>query len=649
MKLSNWFSKVDRAQQGLMFKIIASVVILIGFLTYAGFSVVGATTNDQESPGPVIQEMLQDQNGNLIPNPIAQRDAQLRSILDVSKSPVSGIVSVSLISGFLFVIVWLGLGLTYIGTVAIVATIGWPLFSLGGPGWSSLGFVVIGVTMLMLSFTVLLRAMRLALSSAHPITTIARNVLAEAIRMKISIVFIVTLAVILAVMPMLRNVEQPLRYQVQAFLQWSTGASFWLIALLVVFFSAATVSYEQREKVIWQTMTKPVAAWQYIIGKWLGVTLLSGMLLAVAALGIFQFTDYLRSHKALGEVAPYQAGDNIVITEDRLILETQVLTARKSLTPILPFNPRDPEFDSALEEEVQKERQLQTNFNPTPRQLSGMRMKIYQDTVSDYRSIDPRTEGYATFSFKGLSDAKKAGRPLTLRYKINAEGNRPDIFYAVTFVFEQGTIIPRNQTGLGISHTFTIDPGLISNTGELNVQIYNGQLGMDRSDGFSLKPNSGTMTIPPDGLEISYQVGTFGANFVRIMGVLWVKLALLAMISVWASCFASFPVACLMSISVFLIGESAGFVQSALPAWQMDTDSVVGVVRTGIFYFANTVSNFFSIYHELKPTQRIADGQVLGWSQVSSGVLILSTATALFYLLSVYIFRRRQLAIYSGH
>jgi len=648
MKLSTLISTIDRFQHGRSFKIVASALVVAVLLTYTGFSIVGSTTNVVSDSQPQVQEMLQDQDGNLIPNPIAERDRQLRSILDVSQSPVNAVLSVSMGALFVLLIIWLGLGLTYIGTVAIVGLIGWPLYFFGGGMWSSLGFVISGVTMLMLSFSVLLRALRLALSSAHPITTIARNVLAEAIRMKISVVFILLLAFMLAVMPMMLEVDQPLRYRVQGFLQWSTSFSFWLIALLVVFFSAATVSYEQREKVIWQTMTKPVAAWQYIIGKWLGVVLLSGALLTISGLGIFQFTEYLRSQTALGEVAPYQASEGRIMTEDRMILETQVLTARRSVIPVLPFGPHDEQFDAALEAEVQKERLLQTDFNPTPGQLAGMRMKIFEDAVSDYRSIDPVYEGYATFSFTGLGPARSLGKPLTMRYKINAEGNRPDMFYAMTFSFEDGTIIQRPQTGLGFSHTFTIDPRFINEQGELNLQIYNGQLALDNNDRMMMRPNPGTMTIPPDGLEVSYQVGTFRGNFTRIMMVLWTKLALLAMVAVWASSFASFPVACLMSITVFLIGESAGFVQSALPGWAMDSESVVGVIRTGIFHFANGVSKFFSAYHELKPTQRIADGRVLGWAQVSSGVLAMISATGVFYLISVYIFRRRQLAIYSG-
>ena len=136
MNLSTRISAIDRHQRGRTFKIVATVVVLLGLLTYAGFSIVSSTTADSVDWIPEIPELLEDQNGNLIPNPLAQRNEQLRSILDVSQSPVNGVISVSLISAFLIVIIWLGLGLTYVGTITLVAIIGWPLYSLGGPGWS---------------------------------------------------------------------------------------------------------------------------------------------------------------------------------------------------------------------------------------------------------------------------------------------------------------------------------------------------------------------------------------------------------------------------------------------------------------------------------------------------------------------------------
>ncbi|MFN9975367.1 MAG: ABC transporter permease subunit, partial [Phycisphaerae bacterium] len=117
------------------------------------------------------------------------------------------------------------------------------------------------------------------------------------------------------------------------FLQYGTGLSYTIIAVLCVLFSVYSVAMEQRSKVIWQTMTKPVAAWQYVLGKWLGVVSLAAVLLGVTGGAVFLFTEYLRSQPANGELSAYRSADeSIPITSDREILETQVLTARMGVT-----------------------------------------------------------------------------------------------------------------------------------------------------------------------------------------------------------------------------------------------------------------------------------------------------------------------------
>src|SRR5262249_32782404 len=137
--------------------------------------------------------------------------------------------------------------------------------------------LILGCTALTAAFTALVQALRLAFSGPHPVLAIARNMIAEAVRMKISLVFIIILIFALAALPGTLSQDTPLRYRVQAFLQYGTGGAYWIIAILILFFSAASVSFEQRDRQIWQTMTKPVAPWQYILGKWLGACGLSAV------------------------------------------------------------------------------------------------------------------------------------------------------------------------------------------------------------------------------------------------------------------------------------------------------------------------------------------------------------------------------------
>jgi ABC-type transport system involved in multi-copper enzyme maturation permease subunit len=555
----------------------------------------------------------------------------------------------ALVAGIvLILVVWLNLGLVY----PLLAGLGIGIFTLGQLlGFELTGSIIFGMITLTLVFMVLMRGFSLALSFAHPVLAIARNVLAEAIRMKISLVFIVLLFFVLAALPMLLNDNESLRYRVQSFLEYATGFTFLFVAMLVVFFGAATVSYEQREKVIWQTMTKPVAAWQYVLGKWLGVVTLAAILLCVSAIGVFEFTEYLRWQPAQGERTAFSPlNEEEGITEDRLKLETQVLASRVAIPPAIPFSFGDEQFDQAIQQHIENERRTNPDYSPDSAERRALRERMFRDELTQYLSIDPNAEQYETYTFGGLQEAKRLNLPLTLRYKINAEGNRPDITYLLTFVFEDGTILPPRRTGLGFSHYMTIPSHLIDNQGLLQFQLYNGQLVPDGQGYYGLQTNINTATIPPDGLEISYSVGSYRMNFVRVYFVLWVKLALLAMLAVWASTFASFPVACLIAGGVFFMGETAGFVQGSLPGWGKTTvDGDPSLYRSTIYYFADYVSRMFSAYNNLRPAKRLAQGELLSWGRVAGGLFTLGVATLLFYGIGVLIFRRRQLAIYSGN
>src|SRR5690606_11703142 len=217
--------------------------------------------------------------------------------------------------------------------------------------------------------------------------------------------------------------------------------------------------------------------------------------------------------------------------------------------------------------------------------------------------------------------AKRMNLPLTLRYKINAEGNRPDMSYILTFAFDDGTVLPPRRTGLGFSHTMTLAPSFINDDGHIRMQMFNGQLMAAPDCNFDIQTNLSTFTIPPDGLEVSYSEGGYRGNFTRVFLVLWVKLAMLGMLAVWASTFASFPVACLIAGGLFFIGQSSGYVQDALPGWGKTTvEGEFSIFRTTIYYFADWISSLFTVYNELRPTSRLAEGRMLSWSSVSRGV-----------------------------
>lgn len=650
MSLSARLGTIDRVQKSRPFMIAASAVIVLLAAGLIGWFHLQAATDPVgiREVMAEVPEFLTTQDGRQVPNPDAIQLRTLADALDAARSPASLTYGILLLTGVMLLFIWLGLGLSYLFITAIAVLVGLPLFL--SPRTSPFGFVILGGAQLMLAFIVLLRAASLLFTPARPVLAIARNTLAEAIRMKISLIFIAMLIIMLAAMPLILNGEQPLRYRVQAFLQYANQFTFWVIALLVLFFGAATVAFEQRDKIIWQTMTKPVSAAQYVLGKWLGVATLAAILLLVSSSGVFLFTEYLRRAPAVGEIRPYEPRDaSLAMTEDRMVLETRILTARTPVIPGIPFDRHDPAFDRAAEARIADIQTLGA-YTPTEADRERYRNEAFRQAVTEYRSIDPNTEQYEVFIFEGLQDPRDRAVPITLRYKINAEGNRPDIFYALTFIFEDGTRIARERTGLGFSHTIDLSPQMINPDGEIRFQLYNGLLNVDPRGGLVFTPNTNSITLPPDGLELSYQVGTFRGNFLRVQAVQWIKLAFLAMLAVCAATFLSFPVACLVAVGVFFIAESSGWVIGALPGWgTTDTQGNIDYFRWAVYHFAETISSAFRVYNELQPAERLSDGRLLPWASVGASTAVIIVASAIIYGVGVYAFRSRQLATYSGH
>ena len=56
----------------------------------------------------------------------------------------------------------------------------------------------------------------------------------------------------------------------------------------------------------------------------------------------------------------------------------------------------------------------------------------------------------------------------------------------------------------------------------------------------------------------------------------------------------------------------------------------------------------FRTYADLRPTTKLVDGRLLAWSTVAWGAAVLGCWSAVLYSIATLIFRRRELATYSG-
>ncbi|MHC4976608.1 MAG: ABC transporter permease [Planctomycetota bacterium] len=636
------------------FKIFATIVIAIAAIAFfatwlvvinapdnapARQSITQSDPSDAQRSGDDATSQVQGALAEDIE--IATAD-DLRRIIGSRDATLTIALATLTLAALAIIVTWLGLALTYLALLIAASAVVAPLL-LYEPT-HSLGILSMGIVVLCAAFFASLEGLRLLLSPTHPLSAVARNVLNEAVRMKVGIVFIVMLIALLASMPLVLDEAQPLRYRVQTFLKYASIATFWTLALLTLFFSCATVAFEQRDRTIWTTVCKPISSLQYILGKWLGIMVVNLALISVAAVGIFFFTEHLRRQPAIGEITPFvNANGTSVPTEDRLILESQVLIAREHRFPTLP-TPDAALLRQAIETQISQALDRDPGAN-----VDRLRAKIQQEVVDAFimqtRNVDAADEqGFRqrNFLFENLHEARRKGRPITLRYKIHAGYNSPTDLYRIVFLVNEVPVV--QEVPLDTSMSITLRPDVISEDGSLEIGVING-------DPFTGRLNPFSMRFPPDELKILYTAGGYEINFVRIFSAMLIKLGFLSAVGVFAAASLSFPVACFLTALILFAAETSGFLQEGVDIYvrMAEKNDQYVLLRETIAAIARPVAWMFTAYDNIRPGNNLIEGRLLSWSSLAQGFLILAlwATTALFAAWQV--FKRRELAIYSGH
>jgi len=224
----------------------------------------------------------------------------------------------------------------------------------------------------------------------------------------------------------------------------------------------------------------------------------------------------------------------------------------------------------------------------------------------------------------------------------------PDEFYRVHFNVGGFTY----DREVGLAQTLIIDdipPSAINENGELELLVVNGALMQNQRGEVGVAPNPRAITFPPGGLELSYSVGGFRMNFVRVMAVLWIKLAFLSLLAIAASTALSFPVACLVAFGAFFAAESAMFLQDSMEVYNPFRGEGIGpYILAVVELIAGSVIWVFSVYAELDPIDKLVQGRLVSWASVAQGVAVLGIWCVVLFGAGWLVFRSRELAIYSG-
>jgi len=514
--------------------------------------------------------------------------------------------------------------------------------------WASVGIYAMGV-----GFYLGTIAIRAVLSVGWPIAGVARTLIDEAMRMKVPMVFIIAVMLLVPVLPLSTDPAEQLQFRLRSFLSWSIFSTSALLSLMTLFLSVGTVTHEIVRRQIFLTMTKPLGRFQYLAGKWLGVTLLNLLLVAVAGTGIYVFTMVLNNQQALSD-------------QDREAVAQQVLTARRTIKPIglNPAPPNPPDYGQRFRDrlsELQREDPGTYGEQGTPpsRISNAAYQQVIEQVTSDWLSLGPRQQ--RTYRFTGLSDLPtdqvqlrikpQSGSTADGRVHIGVRaGGKP---YEHPYLMEG----PNLELPIGNYQVLEIPTDRIDADGTLSVTISNPVV--------NGQPQPTLQFNPTDGFQLLYQSGGFAGNLVRAMGLIWVKLCFISVLGLAAGSQLGFPVASVLCLLIYLTALASGYLAESIASYTVvHSSSTEELLQTPVAIFnllaAGSVGTAFKVlvsvigrlflwlvpsFDYYAPAPLIADGQLISYRRLGSGLLLIGVVwSGLAALVAWLIFRRRELA-----
>lgn len=529
---------------------------------------------------------------------------------------------------WLQLIVWLGLTLPFLVVLLGTAALAGPLLLADARG---LAVAVAGVGLLTFSFVLLVRLLLLAFQPRVQALAVAHTLVKEAMRLNISLGFIVVLLVVLPLIPLWIDAAQPLRYQIQTFISRSLTLTYAAAACMTLLLSCATVAFEIRDRQIWQLMTKPVGRLQYLLGKFIGVLGLNLVLLAVCGISIFVFIQYLRTRPAADAF-------------DAAAVRDEVLVARAAARPEYKGISRD-ELIQLIDETIANDAMLRAEIESGAiTDLEARRtlaVRLTTEHLSKQRRVAPGER--RTFVFGGLDRAKALGAPLTLRYLFYGGRSDSHELHPVMFEFSNLDRVVYRQYVPAQAHVLTVPAEAINPDGTVEVTIYNaGYAGEDQ-----FYPGIITLFFDAKDFELLYKVSDFEWNFLRAVLVIWLKLAFLAMLGVCCATFLSFPVACILSFTVFAIGTMSPFIAESLEYFEIE--HWYRLDQVFIMGIAGGSEWLMRSFGDLQPAQRLVEGRLVStWDVLAAAVNIGLIWCGMVLVIGWLAFRGKELAIYSG-
>ena len=455
------------------------------------------------------------------------------------------------------------------------------------------------------------------------IFVIARLTWKAAFRFRLFWVLAALLLGSVVMLPLLLKDDGTARGFTQILLTYTLGIITTLLGFSTLWLSCGTLARDIEECQMQVVAVKPVARWQIWLGKWLGIVMLNGALLALSGASVYGLLQWRAR-----QLPPDQ----------REILRTEIFTARASLKEPLP------NLDEAVELEV---RRIPEFGSMSAEQQEQTRQQLRERVQAFYQVVMPGHYRRWFIDF-GLRRHLIGNQPLFLRVKFyvaqtNLTGQYLGLWRFGTYTNPIAISLPQSLSA-NTFHELRLENGsrFLDDSGQLIVNFEN--------------RNDTALVFPlDDGLEVLYREGGFALNFVRGLGIILCWLALLSAVGLAAASLLSFPVAAFVSVSLLVVALSSGTLGSVV-----SEGTVVGVDHEGgsaaptlldrvLLPLFKSILAVVRLVEMFSPVEALSSGRSITWGALARAfgqvVLLLG---GFFALAGILIFSRRELATAQG-
>jgi len=448
--------------------------------------------------------------------------------------------------------------------------------------------------------------------------------------MKVAVVLIVFLMVMVLSLPLLLQTDNTHDGRLRMEITYSMFVISALLGVLTLFLSAITLNTEIKNQHIFLLDPKPVSRSTLLLGKWCGVMLINLVLLVVMLGATYAWVEFL-GRQTKGESK-----------EGHDVVEWEVLTARQVARPPLPS------LDKWVDAEVKN---IQDNDEVPEGKSIQWVQKVVRERMSKAAWIVP-TGGVMKWTVSGIPKYKGA---LVIRFRQYADAQLGNPVLHGKFTVNQGgqpSSWIEDSFTLAKPHSFGVSSDVIKPDGTVDITYENLYEPTMRGDAPSIRAE-----FPyEDGIQVLYPVATFGENLIRAGLVVFLRLAFIAIVGIWASTFLSFPVAVLLSLVIFMIGYGVDFIftgligqmyvfgSSMVPPW-MPLNTIDNALRNILTYFFTLFPNF----NKFDVVPNLSDGMIISMATVFDCFLwLIVVRGGILALTGWVIFKRRELAASSA-